>query len=139
MRVLALDDDPEILECLDLLLAEHGYSVECVTDPNIALQILRNGAAQIVLCDQAMPLMDGLDFCRTLRTERLPSYIYCIMISAHSSQEHRISALAAGADDFLAKPFDARELLHRIHIGSRLMRMTLPENTVFVLAKMGGG
>jgi putative two-component system response regulator len=136
MRVLALDDDPEILECLDLLLADHGYAVECITDPRVALQIIRNGAAQIVLCDQSMPEMDGLDFCRALRTERLPSYIYCIMISAHSSQEQRLSALAAGADDFLAKPFDARELLHRIHIGTRLMTMTLHEITVFALAKL---
>ncbi|HEY1628285.1 MAG TPA: response regulator, partial [Tepidisphaeraceae bacterium] len=136
MRVLALDDDPEILECLDLLLAEHGYSVECVTNPHVAMQAIRNGAAQIVLCDQAMPEMDGLDFCRALRTERLPSYIYCIMISAHNSQEQRLGALAAGADDFLAKPFDARELLHRIHIGTRLMTMTLHEITVFALAKL---
>jgi DNA-binding response OmpR family regulator len=131
MRVLALDDDPQILECFESLLSDRGYTVQCVDNAQEALKIVRGGGVQIVLCDQLLPQMSGLDFCRAIRKERLPSYIYCIMISGKSTQEDRLEALAAGADDFLAKPFDARELLHRVRIGARLMSMALQEITVF--------
>ncbi|HMB95020.1 MAG TPA: HD domain-containing phosphohydrolase, partial [Tepidisphaeraceae bacterium] len=122
--------------CLDLLLAHHGYEVECITDPIRALRIVREGGAQIVICDRLMPQMDGLDFCRSMRAERLSGYVYCIMISGFADQENRLDALAAGADDFIAKPFDARELLHRVRVGARLMSMSLHEITVFALAKL---
>jgi len=83
-----------------------------------------------------MPNMSGLDFCRAIRGERLPTYAYCIMLSGLCGQEERIGALAAGADDFIAKPFDSRELLERVQVGARLMSMNVHEITVFALAKL---
>jgi putative two-component system response regulator len=136
MRILALDDDPDMLDAFETLLTGNGHSVERATSAEQALEIVRNGTIQVVLCDQLMPGMSGLDFCRAIRSERLPCYVYCIMVSALGGQEDRIAALTAGADDFLAKPFDARELLERIHVASRLLTMSFHDVTVFALAKL---
>lgn len=136
MRILALDDDPQMLEQFQMLLSDHGHKVECTTSAEAAMALVHGGSVQIVLVDQIMPGMSGLDFCRALRAEKLPGYVYCIMISGNGTQEDRIAALTAGADDFIAKPYDNRELIERVQIAARLMSTDVNEVTVFALAKL---
>lgn len=110
-RLLVVDDDPGIRDLLCRYLTEQGYAVSAVKDGKAMDDWLSNNTADLVILDLMLPGEDGLSLARRLRSEhRLP----IIMISARSEDVDRIIGLEVGADDYLAKPFNPRELLARI-------------------------
>lgn len=110
-RILIVDDDSEIRSLLADYLVEQGYQTMMAQNGEAMWQALRTGHADLIVLDINMPGEDGLVLCRNLRTQ---SSIPVIMLTARGEAVDRIVGLEMGADDYLAKPFEPRELLARI-------------------------
>jgi CheY-like chemotaxis protein len=117
-RVLVVDDDQEVLEFVHTLLDLEGIEAVAAGDASAALQELRGGKVRLVLLDVAMPGIDGLQLCRQIKSDPQFGKIPVVFISARPGQHVESEALAAGAEEFLRKPFDNEELLElvRAHI-----------------------
>lgn len=121
-RVMIAEDDSISRRLLQVTLEKAGYAVEEQCDGSQAWERLQKGGApSLVILDWMMPVMDGLEVCRRLRSlpDRPPSYV--ILLTAKGRKEDLVEGLTAGADDYLTKPFDARELLARLQVGTRLL------------------
>ncbi|HKE95522.1 MAG TPA: ATP-binding protein [Povalibacter sp.] len=114
-RVLLADDNADMREYVSRLLAAQGYAVETAGDGAAALAHARHGRFDLILTDVMMPGLDGFGFLRAIRDDAQLASIPVIMLSARAGEEARIEGIEAGADDYLTKPFAARELLARIH------------------------
>ena|ERR1044072_7206739 len=112
-RILVVDDDPAILDALEQMLRDEGYEVETtVKDGRYVEESLGRGLPDLIILDMLLSGHDGRDICRTLKSRPETTRIPIIMISAHPSAE--ATSLAAGADDFLAKPFNVDALLLKV-------------------------
>ncbi len=111
-RIIVVDDDPELLTLLRRFLTEQGHLVRAVSDGRALDQALLRDPADIIVLDLMMPGEDGLAICRRLRAHGDTTPI--LMLTARGDPIDRILGLEMGADDYLAKPFEPRELLARI-------------------------
>src|SRR5438132_14431979 len=109
MRVLIVDDNEIELGILENLLQGHGYEVMCAANGAEALEVLRRTGCRLVVSDWMMPRMNGIDLCRAVRTE-FDAYVYFILLTGRESLRERLEGMAAGADDFLVKPYQQEEL-----------------------------
>ena len=123
-HILIVDDDGEIRSLLSQYLIKSGMRVTAVADGRAMSQALDAGRIDLVVLDLMLPGDDGLTLCRNLRAK---SDIPVIMLTARGEETDRIVGLEMGADDYLAKPFSARELLARIKAILRRAR-SLPDN-----------
>jgi len=121
VTVLAVDDQPANLRLLEAVLTPRGYDVRTATSGTDALETLATGDVDLVLLDIVMPGMDGYQVCRAIRADKRLGFLPVVMITASGDQE-RVRALEAGADDFVAKPFDKAELLARVASLARVKR-----------------
>jgi putative two-component system response regulator len=136
MNVLIVDDNEIAIEVLRGTLTEAGYCVRCAGNGREALEILRDGWCRLVVTDWDMPEMNGLELCRTVRAGDLPGYVYMILLTAHDRAEEKVIGLGAGADDFIAKPFDPAELIARVHTAERVLSLETREVAIFAMAKL---
>ncbi len=113
MRVLTVDDDPDILDVLNLTLSDH-YQVFQASDGKAGLELVLQKMPDLVICDYMMPVMNGRELCKTLKKDILLRHIPVIMLTGKGEVQDRISGIEAGADDYMIKPFDPDELLVRI-------------------------
>ena len=111
-RVLIADDNADMRDYLRRLLAE-AYEVETVADGEAALRSLTDHAPDLVLADVMMPGLDGFRLLQAIRGNATISTLPVILLSARAGEESRVEGLQAGADDYIVKPFSARELLAR--------------------------
>lgn len=109
--ILIIDDDPELSALLREYLGSRGHSVEYALSGQAGLERLRSGGIDLVVLDVMMPGMDGLEVLTAIRRD---SAIPVVMLTARGEDTDRIVGLEMGADDYLAKPFNPRELLARI-------------------------
>ncbi len=109
--VLIVEDDKNIAELLQLYLEKEGYAVTIAADGGQGLSKFRAIHPDLVLLDVMMPVMDGWTVCKTIRSE---SQTPIIMLTAKSETEDKIAGLKSGADDYITKPFEMREVLARI-------------------------
>ena len=123
-HILIVDDDAEIRNLLITYLAKNGLKASAVADGRGLWQALDAGRVDLVVLDLMLPGDDGLTLCRKLRAK---SDLPVIMLTARGEETDRIVGLEMGADDYLAKPFSARELLARIKVILRRTR-SLPDN-----------
>ena len=123
-HILIVDDDAEIRSLLGTYLRKNGLRVTTVGDGKGMSQALEAGRVDLIVLDLMLPGEDGLTLCRNLRAG---SDIPIIMLTARGEETDRIVGLEMGADDYLPKPFSARELLARIKVVLRRAR-SLPEN-----------
>jgi PAS domain S-box-containing protein len=112
-RVLVADDNADMRQYLGRLLGG-TYEVEEVADGKAALSAARARAPDLVLADVMMPELDGFGLLRELRADPRTRTVPVVLVSARAGEESRVEGLAAGADDYLVKPFSARELLARV-------------------------
>jgi putative two-component system response regulator len=113
VRILLVDDLPQNLEILSGLLEPEGYALELAQDGQQAVEMAFKSPPDLVLMDVSMPVMSGLEACRILKSDERTRLIPIVLITALSAREDRIQGIAAGCDDFLAKPVDFEELLAR--------------------------
>ena len=111
-NVLVIEDDKDIARLLDLHLRDEGYSVAVASDGKTGLAQALSKPFDIVILDLILPGMDGLEVCRGIRNRK--DYTPILMLTAKSTDVDRIVGLEMGADDYLTKPFNVRELLARV-------------------------
>jgi sigma-B regulation protein RsbU (phosphoserine phosphatase) len=124
MRVLIADDDP-VARCLvEAQLRRWGYDVSTVGNgPDALRALLVRGGPRIALLDWMMPELDGLEICRQVRAHPCREVRYLILLTSHGGPESVAEGLEAGADDFITKPFDARELRARLGVAARVAKL----------------
>jgi DNA-binding response OmpR family regulator len=112
VRVLLIEDDDVISERVKTALEKAGYVVHTAADGDEGLSKAENASYALIILDLMLPKRDGLTICEALRADRNPVPI--LMMTARADVDDRIRGLDSGADDYLAKPFDFRELLARV-------------------------
>jgi two-component system response regulator MprA len=112
VAVLLVDDDASIRRMLERTLAAEGYAVAAVADGGAAMAAVERSVPDAIVLDVAMPGLDGLSVTRRLRGKGLAVPI--LLLTARDALEERVAGLDAGADDYLVKPFEARELTARV-------------------------
>jgi len=125
-HILVVDDDPELRELLTAYLTKNGFKVTAAADGRHMHAALAAVPVDLIVLDVMLPGEDGLVLCRDLRAKG-PKAVPILMLTARSDETDRIVGLEMGADDYLIKPFAARELLARIRAVLRRTRM-LPPN-----------
>lgn len=118
--ILVVDDEPTITDPLKYTLRKEGYRVLVAHDGNEGLRLAREAQPDVVVLDILLPKLNGWEVCRTLRAE---STVPILMLTARGEEVDRVLGLELGADDYVVKPFSARELLARI--GAILRRREL--------------
>lgn len=111
VSVLIVEDDRNIAELLQMYLEKEGYSVTTASDGGKGLEKFRAIKPDLVLLDVMMPVMDGWTLCRTIRAE---SQTPMIMLTAKGETDDKVTGLKTGADDYITKPFEMKEVLARI-------------------------
>jgi two-component system KDP operon response regulator KdpE len=117
LRVLIVDDEPAIVRFLRPSLESQGYIVSTAADARTALDVVRKGAADLLVLDLGLPDMDGLDVVERIRESGAALPI--IILSSREKESAKVEALDRGADDYLTKPFGVDELLARIRAAQR--------------------
>ena len=115
-KVLVVDDDPEIVTFLSTLLELEGIESSVATSAAAALEQLQQGAPDLVLLDIAMPDRDGIDLCKELKSDPRTAEVPVFVVSARPGKDVVERALAAGAEEFIRKPFENAELISRIRV-----------------------
>ncbi|NBU88812.1 MAG: two-component system response regulator OmpR [Betaproteobacteria bacterium] len=123
-RVLVVDDDVRIRDLLRRYLTQEGFEIFLAEDAPAMRRVLSRELIDLVILDLMLPGEDGLSICRSLRAQR--NALPVIMLTAKAEEVDRIVGLEVGADDYLAKPFNPRELLARIHA---VLRRRPPEES----------
>ncbi len=113
-RILVVDDDTTLRMALTRYLEKRGYLVQDVGSGIEALKIFEEDPPDLVVSDVMMPEMDGFEFCRRLRATRSGQLVPFIFLSSKGEVEDRVQGHSIGADDYLIKPFEPRELLAKI-------------------------
>lgn len=121
-KILVADDDPDILRFVEVNLSIEGFDLFTATDGEIALQRAVEEMPDLLLLDVMMPKVDGFEVCRRLRDDPRTSNISIIMLTAKSLSADKVMGLAAGADDYILKPFDPIELVARVKATLRRAR-----------------
>ena len=111
ISVLVAEDDKNIADLLQMYLEKEGYAVTVASDGGQALAKFRAIAPDLVLLDLMMPVMDGWSVCKAIREE---SQTPVIMLTAKSETDDKVAGLKSGADDYITKPFEMKEVLARI-------------------------
>ena len=124
ISVLIVEDDRNIAELLQLYLEKEGYAVTVAYDGGQGLSKFRAIQPDLVLLDVMMPVMDGWTVCRTIRSEAKTPVI---MLTAKGETDDKVQGLKAGADDYITKPFEMKEVLARIEAVLRRSTGTGPE------------
>lgn len=119
--ILVVDDDPMIRKTVKRHLKKANYKVIEAGNGKEALAMIEENTPNLVLLDVMMPEMNGFEVCRTLRQDFRNKSIYIIILSAKGKTEEKVQGLEFGADDYVTKPFDPKELMARINTGLRSM------------------
>ncbi len=124
MRVLIADDEATSRHLIRATLEGWGFEVLVAVDGWEALRVLQGSKGpEIAMLDWMMPEIDGLDVCRRMRATMPNAGTYIILVTARGGLENVVRGLEAGADDYITKPFDPRELRARLHVGVRIVQL----------------
>lgn len=122
-HILLVDDNADMRGYVERLLVSQGYEVRTATDGMTALTMIQQQTPDLVLTDVMMPRLDGFGLLRELRSSATTQDLPIILLSARAGEEARVEGLEAGADDYLIKPFSARELLARVEASLKLAQL----------------
>ncbi|MQX38078.1 response regulator [Roseospira navarrensis] len=126
-RILVVDDTPDIRDLLGRYLDQYGFAVETAADAQAARHALAdNGRPDLMILDLMMPGEDGLSLCRALRADPATADLPIVMLTAMGEETDRVVGLELGADDYVPKPFNPRELLARVRA---VLRRAAPAST----------
>lgn len=131
MKILVADDDPSSLEMLEGVVGKWGYDVVSASEGGEAMNILSGAEAPgMAILDWVMPGTDGIEVCRQIKALQTSRPPYIIMLTVRGERRDMVEALDAGADDYIAKPYDIGELKARLNVGRRIVELqsALAEN-----------
>jgi len=129
LKLLLIEDDQQMAELLSKFLTNNGNSVTHLLRPSLALASLAVNTFDMIILDLSLPEMDGLELCKKIREV---SDVHIIISSARSDLNDKLEGLSNGADDYLPKPYDPRELLARIKtVMKRSSNSSIELNTIF--------
>jgi phosphate regulon transcriptional regulator PhoB len=114
MKILIVDDEPDILELISYNLKKEGFEVSTASDGNEALVRIKKADFDFLILDLMLPGVQGMELCRILRNSPVTRHIPVIMLTAKGEEVDRIIGLETGADDYMTKPFSPRELVARV-------------------------
>lgn len=113
-HVLIVEDEPDVLMLLENRMRGAGHEVESVMDGEQALEAVARREPAVIILDWMMPKVDGLEVCERIRISDTERRIKVLMLTAKSQQSDIDKAYAAGADDYIIKPFSSRDLIERV-------------------------
>ncbi len=128
IRILIVDDDPDIRDILKLTLSEENYEILEARDGEEALKIINAKPLDLVLLDYKIPKMDGRQVCRLIKKDLLLRHLPIIMVTGKGDINDKVDGIDAGADDYVVKPFEPKELLARIRMIVRRTARDLEAN-----------
>lgn len=120
--LLCVDDNEDMRLMVREVLESAGHEVSLAPDGDAALESIQNREPELLVLDLVMPGMTGIDVCRAVKRNPFTARIPVLMLTARGDIEHKVAAFEAGADDYLAKPFDPRELRSRVVALLRIVR-----------------
>lgn len=123
-RILVVDDEPDVTELLSYRLKREGYLVETINDPLQIMGKAREFNPDLFILDVMMPDLDGFKICRMIRADNKLKTVPIVFLTAKGQTEDRIKGLESGADDYIPKPFDVKELTLRL---SLLLKRNKPQ------------
>jgi two-component system copper resistance phosphate regulon response regulator CusR len=128
-RILLIEDEPKIADSLKMGLTEDGYYVETAYDGNIGWKLFQQNNYDIIILDINLPGINGYDLCRQMRNKN--AQVPVIMLTALNSLNDKIEGYDSGADDYIIKPFEFRELLMKIRVLlKRSSHQNIPVGTI---------
>lgn len=113
-RILVVDDEPDVTELLKYKLEQEGYQCEVLNDPLAFAGRARDYLPHLIILDIMMPELSGLQLCRIARSDPVLQEVPILFLTARGEAEDRIKGLESGAEDYVSKPFNAKELMLRI-------------------------
>ena len=123
MKILIAEDDPVSRRILEETLKGWGHEVVAAVNGVEAWGLFEQGGVSFIISDWMMPEMDGAELCRRVRSRESGSYVYFILLTACGASDDLVEGMTAGADDFIVKPFDRRELEVRMRAGIRVIEL----------------
>ncbi|TFG36726.1 MAG: response regulator [Nitrospirales bacterium] len=136
MKILIVDDEVVSLTKMDRLLQRLGYETLVATDGAEGWKIWKEERVRIVITDWMMPGIDGLELCSRIKNAEGSRYTYVIMVTQKENTHDIVTAMDAGADDFITKPYVKAELAVRIRAGERVLSLESRDVVIFSLAKL---
>ena len=121
IHTLVVEDESVSRTVVQAVIQTEGYQVSLARNGAEAWASWQKDKPRLIVSDWMMPLMDGLELCRRIRAQPSESYTYFILLTGKTGKENFLQAMAAGIDDFMAKPVDAAELKARIHVAERIL------------------
>ncbi len=134
LKILIVEDDINIASGLVQLMQLEGYNANAVHDGKQGLEAYNQGSFDLLIIDIMMPIMDGYELCKTIRKKDQSTPI--IFLSAKNDEIDKVVGLELGADDFISKPFGAREVIARIHAIMRRKEPVVKKESEFELADL---
>ena len=125
MKILLVDDETELSVPLTRILLQEGYQVDVVNDGAAGMELALNNSYDLLILDWMLPYKSGIEICRSVRSHSLLTPV--LFLTAKDTVDDRVDGLDAGADDYLVKPFELRELLARVRA---LLRRSTVENAL---------
>ena len=123
MKILIVEDDPGSRRLVTLRLTAAGHEVVEAEDGQVAWELFQREPFQMVITDWMMPRLDGRDLIRNIRSSGQKGYTYIIMLTAIDDKSQVVTGLESGADEYLTKPFDNKELIARVASGERILKL----------------
>jgi len=128
IKILIVDDDPDIRDVLKLTLSEENYELLEARDGEEALKIIHENQPDLILLDYKIPKIDGREVCRRIKKDLLLRHLPIIMVTGKGDISDKVDGIEAGADDYVVKPFEPKELLARIRMILRHTERDLEAN-----------
>lgn len=123
LKILVVDDERIDRRIVEKTLTRLGYDVVLADSGEAAWEKIQEEPIRFVITDWNMPLMDGIQLIKKIRSTALPGYVYTILVTSNSKDEDIVEGLYAGADDYLTKPFNPTELEARVAVGERMLAL----------------
>ncbi len=124
MKILVVEDEKTTLKVLTVILSKWGYTVVTAADGNSALEILeKNDAPHLIILDWVMPGKSGVEICKLIREKDTADTTYIIMLTTKADKNDIVKGLNSGANDYIIKPFNNRELHARVNAGAKILEL----------------
>ncbi len=128
VKILIIEDDPDVRDIMKITLADEDYEITEAGNGEEGVKIAQTKPFNLILCDYRMPKMDGQQVCRTIKNDLLLRHVPIIMVTGSGDVDSKVGGIDAGADDYLVKPFEPKELLARIRMTLRRTERDLEAN-----------